>query len=96
MENMHTDVRVLRVTKGDHLMGENVSDFGEKFWDFENQPLNGVSYLGSTVLRYLGFGSLFSSILLLRFLTVIKFYVKFLYAKLNFQFVFSSVCFRAS
>ena len=43
MENMHTDVRVLRVNKGDHLMGENVSDFGEKFWDFENQPLNGAS-----------------------------------------------------
>ena len=43
MENMHTDVRVLRVNKGDHLMGENVSDFGKKSWDFENQPLNGVS-----------------------------------------------------
>ena len=45
MENVHTDVRVLRVNKGDHLIvwGENVSDFGEKIWDFENQPLNGAS-----------------------------------------------------
>ena len=45
MENVHTDVRVLRVNKGDHLIvwGENVSDFGEKIWDFESQLLNGAS-----------------------------------------------------